>query len=320
MVLTPAVRAGYRIYRGTDRTPTWAYRAMRKLFGSDPNSFESVVSRARNEHPRLEGLDSSNGLAAGFVDEAVVRLRRDGLVMLPRRLAAAECNELETTARSSTCTLIGAAPGHPDRGKFGEDGVVATRHDLDEVDAAGCPAAQRLLADESLLAVAQEYLEASPVQDLVAMWWSSSTGEAGSASEAAQQFHFDLDRLAFLKLFVFLTDVDDQTGPHVFARGSHRALGQQFHQDRRYTDAEVTDVYAESLVRIGGPRGSAFLADTRGLHKGEPVLSGHRLVFQMEYASSLFGHPVRRLRLPSCTAELESIMRRYPSAYRRFEW
>ena len=96
---------------------------------------------------------------------------------------------------------------------FDPTDVRAVRYDLDEADVVRSLAAQRLLADESLLAVAQEYLEAAPVQDMVAMWWSTAAEEQPS-SAAAQLYHFDLDRLRFLKVFVYLSDVDDSAGPH----------------------------------------------------------------------------------------------------------
>ncbi len=34
-----------------------------------------------------------------------------------------------------------------------------------------------------------------------------------------------------------------------------------------------------------------LLEDTRGLHKGMPLVRDHRLMLQFEYAQSMFGHP-----------------------------
>jgi hypothetical protein len=60
-----------------------------------------------------------------------------------------------------------------------------------------------------------------------------------------------------------------------------------------------------------------FLADTRGLHRGLNLQRGHRLVFQMEYACSLFGAPVSRALLPAPPRELSEAMHSFPAAYRR---
>ena len=41
-------------------------------------------------------------------------------------------------------------------------------------------------------------------------------------SEAAQMFHFDLDRIKWLKFFIYLTDVKINSGPHVYVSGTHK--------------------------------------------------------------------------------------------------
>jgi hypothetical protein len=59
---------------------------------------------------------------------------------------------------------------------------------------------------------------------------------------------------------------------------------------RRFEDAEVEACYPpEAINSICGPKGSIFAVDTMGLHKGLPVISGHRLAFQIEFTISRFG-------------------------------
>ncbi len=191
------------------------------------------------------------------------------------------------------------------------------RYDVPEEDVVQSAAAQRVIADRSLLAIATRYLGTCPVQDLVAMWWSTSRDD-GAASAAAQKFHFDLDRLRFLKVFVFLTDVDADTGPHVYVPGSHRDLPWELRVDGRHSDAEVTARLDRPPERISGPRGTIFLADTRGLHKGQPLRRGQRLVFQTEYAVALFGAPFTSPHLAEPTSELLDRRRAHPSVLARF--
>ena len=319
LVLRPIAFRGYRHYRDTDQTPRRAYAAMRKLFAADPNSFDRLVAEAQTEHAPLEGLDASRGLVGGRIDEVARQLHVDGIAVLPTLLSEAECVALEDVARKSTCVLIDSVDGAPPRAQFDPETPLAVRYNLEERDILGCDAAQRLLADESLLALAQAYLGAAPVQDMVAMWWSTTAGQARASSKAAQLFHFDLDRLRFLKAFVYVTNVDNESGPHEFVRGSHRMTQRHFRDDRRYSDAEVRGEFDRDMVTIDGPRGTVFLADTRGLHKGHPLQRGHRLVFQLEYAISLFGQTVDRVMLPHRIPELAGVMRRYPYTFRRLE-
>ena len=319
-MLAPAASAGYRRYRRTGQTPPFAYAAMRKLFGSKTSqAFDELVERAAADEGRLAALDGAvdGQFDAAVVDEAVAALAADGLAVLPETLPEHLCAELERLAVEALCTTTGRHVAGPTRARFDPAAPEAVRYDVEEADLVAAPVVQQLLADRSLLALAQRYLGTAPVHDLVAMWWSAA-GPGGPSSEAAQLFHFDLDRLRFVKLFVYLTDVDDDAGPHQFVAGSHRHLPATFRADRRYETDDVRAAFGDDAVRtICGPRGTMFLADTKGLHRGCPVRHGHRLVFQMEWASSLFGIPTATLPVPSAIPELVDALAELPSVYRR---
>ncbi|MDQ3294381.1 MAG: phytanoyl-CoA dioxygenase family protein [Actinomycetota bacterium] len=315
-MLEPIVERAYRRYLGTDRTSGLGYAAMRKLFGSArPQAFDALADRSTRERPRLD-LGAASGVLAGEVADAAAALRRDGVVLLRSRLPEAECAALEAVAVAADCDVVARFTPGPDRARFDAGAPEAVRYDVPEAVLLQDEMVQTLLGDESVLAVAQEYLGGAPVHDLVAMWWTApSTAES---SAAAQQFHFDLDRLRFVKLFVYLTDVGPANGPHHYVKGSHRDLPRQLRADRRFTDAEVLGHYgADALVEITGPRGSMFLADTRGLHKGLNVVEGHRLVFQLECSTSLFGKPLDRPSVPVAAPALRAAIASHPGAYRR---
>lgn len=316
LLLGPIARRGYRRFRQEGQTSRAAYTAMRKLYASrDLGAFDRLVEASQSERPP-EAVDPAGGLIHGELDRALAALESDGLAVLDTRLPVGWCDELEATARSADCSLIGAAAGAGARRRFDPDHPVAVRYDVDESTVLASPVTQRLLADPSLLALAQRYLGGSPVQDLAAMWWSAPG--AGPSSEAAQQFHHDLDRLRFVKLFAYLTDVDEGAGPHVFVRGSHRSTPTALRADRRFDDEEVMAHFGpEAVVHVTGGRGTLFLADTRGLHKGMPVQRGHRLVFQLEWATSLYGYPAARHALDPLVPELAEAIARHPAVFER---
>lgn len=148
---------------------------------------------------------------------------------------------------------------------------------------------QDLLTDQSFLAVAQEYLGCRPVLDLVAMWWSIAF-DGKATREAAQEYHFDMDRLKFLKFFIYLTDVNTNNGPHCYVKSSHTRKPKSLLSDGRKTDAQILSEYSPTeLVEICGQKGAIIIADTRGFHKGKPLIEGYRLMFEIEFANSLFG-------------------------------
>lgn len=150
---------------------------------------------------------------------------------------------------------------------------------------------KELIFDESLIAVANSYLNTKPILDLAVMWWSipfSSKAE----DRAAQMYHFDMDRFKFIKFFFYLNDVNNNNGPHCYVRGSHKRLPKEILQDRRIKDEEVAKHYpGNDILELTGGKGSIIAVDTRGLHKGKPLTEGKRLLFQIEFSNSLFGAP-----------------------------
>lgn len=74
---------------------------------------------------------------------------------------------------------------------------------------------------------------------------------SGPMNPDIQAWHRDRDDVKFLALFVYLTDVmDSNDGAHLFKKGTHSGA----------EDGRVSTVL--------GPAGTAFFADTRGLHMG----------------------------------------------------
>lgn len=322
-LLLPMARWGFRRFERTGMTPRPAYAAMRKLYGNeDASLYEQLVedTRAPSNPSSSSGEGPLEGIAASEIDSVVDRLRLDGYAILEARLDAARCGALEAGARQASCRMVGPDGTRPGRGTFDEAHPTALRYDLDEGDILDIPAAQELVADRSLFEIARRYLGVEPVQDLVAMWWSAAVRSSDrGAADAAQQFHFDLDRLRFLKVFVFLTDVDEANGPHVYVRGTHRGAPPRFRSDGRHCDDEVLPAFADDVCSISGPRGTVFLADTRGLHKGRALEEGHRLVFQTEYATSLFGNSYTRPRIGDPVPSLLALAAEHPAAFARFD-
>ena len=92
-------------------------------------------------------------------------------------------------------------------------------------------------------------------------------------------WHRDLNTpFHLLKIFFFLSDCSEATGPHEFVRGSHRNLD-KLNGRRYFTDAEVDAVYPpngpERLVSAV-PAGTIVIEDTRGLHRAQLPQTGHR--------------------------------------------
>lgn len=144
-----------------------------------------------------------------------------------------------------------------------------------------CPHLLDVANDPKILAAVEGVFGCKPTLGCIVAWWSVPT--ADGKPRQAENFHRDVDDVNFLKLFIYLTDVDRETGPHEYIRGSHNLP--QMSDIKRHTDEEVLQTFgADRLVRFVGPAGTMFLESTFGLHRGLPVRSGRRLILQLIYS------------------------------------
>jgi len=134
--------------------------------------------------------------------------------------------------------------------------------------------------DPGLLQIVQNFLGAKPTISNINMWWSFG---GRKQAEHAQLFHRDLDDWKFCKLFIYLTDVREESGPHIYVQKSSQSP--LFRKIRRYSDAEVGDTFGtNNILTFTGVKGTAFIVDTYGFHKGLLPKSDNRLLLQIQYS------------------------------------
>jgi len=271
--------------------------------------------------PPAQGvLGDLDAQAVGRIAGAVAE---DGYYVFPDRLPRETCENLLAFATSHEAALKPAKPPLPGYLVYERGVPQAETYWFDEQTLFDCPEVQALAADASLLAVAQSYLKAKPILDIVGMWWSTAFSKQAS-TEAAQLYHFDMDRIKWIKFFVYLTDVTPENGPHCFVAKSHRRNGQPRELLRRgqtrIPDGDVRRCYpAEALLEFTGPAGTIIAEDSRGFHKGKPVQSGDRLILEFEFSDSLFGATYPKTHLKSTyTKMLRDRARKYPRSYSHF--
>lgn len=280
---------------------------------------------------RLRDLDRKGllGEAQNVVRAYLEDLRKKGYVSKNAALSHDECDRLIEFALSTPALvrqMDGDQQSHMEQTfvLFDPHNLQAVRYDYLPQDLVANPDIQNLMADNSLLALAESYLGTAPRLDVISMWWHTSFSKTPD-SKAAQLYHFDLDRPRWLKVFIYLTDVGSDNGPHSFIEGSHRigAIPARFLRRgyARLTDREVIGEYGSNReVIFTAPKGTVIVEDTIGLHKGNVVTGSPRLILQLQFSSSLFGTPgYARSRLPQRrTPELNRMIRSNPIAYQGF--
>jgi hypothetical protein len=140
-------------------------------------------------------------------------------------------------------------------------------------------------------------------------WWSIPSKIDKALDGAAQKYHRDIDWLGELKFFIYGNDVSDENGPLDFIIGSHNKRIDRFlFSDGRFDDERIMKAYSRDkyLVSTICKRGEAFAADTRGYHRGRPLLKGNRLVLCIEFSVNKFGAEFQYLPRPKLNSNWDS--------------
>ncbi len=150
--------------------------------------------------------------------------------------------------------------------------------------------AQNLLFNKFFYQVAENYFKSTPFFDHISLAISAKSIKPDS--EAAQMFHFDLDKPKWLKFFIYLNDVDENNGPHFFIPKTHKNFGiKNVIREKGYSriDDEIISKYYSDIREIKGKRGTLLIEDTRGLHKGSVVKKNYRCIALLQFNNSNFG-------------------------------
>jgi hypothetical protein len=103
-------------------------------------------------------------------------------------------------------------------------------------------------------------------------------------------------------------------------KGSHKSIPSKILKDRRILDDEVKSFYKEEdVLEITGKAGSIIAVDTRGLHKGKPLVDGARLLFQIQYSNSLFGADYSGVTVQKFSEEQAAQTKKYKRTYQLFK-
>ncbi|HEY0524102.1 MAG TPA: phytanoyl-CoA dioxygenase family protein [Stellaceae bacterium] len=227
-------------------------------------------------HPAAKLPGAADGATtADACDNAVSLLNRDGFALLGDLLPASAIAEIAAFLREKD---VVAPDGSGVPLERVPSGTRMAAYPLDTV--LTCPHVLELVNHPAALRLAAGYLGCAPTVSSIGIRWSLPSAGDG---DATQRFHRDPDDWRFLKLFVYLTDVDEESGPHMYVAGSHRSAARL--RARAFRSEEIEHRYGRNAIRtVTGPRGTVFAADTYGIHRGAPPRSRPRLILQVQYS------------------------------------
>ena len=298
-------RQGFEAFTKNGETPDAAYMAMINLYCSTNGKFSEMEHNAHKipTNTKAQEMDSVVGaLTKHDFSDYNSTLQKDGYVNLNRKIPQHLVDAFYQFALKTPARI---APN------YDKPLVYDALHPQSEIyrftmnDLVNNPAIQELIMDPALIQIARDYLNCEPIFDFPAMWWSTAFLKEAS-SEAAQLYHFDMDRLKWLKIFIYLNDVTEENGPHRYIRGSHKIGAKPDHLLKRgyvrIPDEDLKEHYSKNdFVEVCASAGSVFAGDTKCWHKGTPLQKGDRLVLEFEYTGCMFGvnHPKFELESPN---------------------
>jgi hypothetical protein len=292
-------KKGFEIFEKTGETPNYAQQALIYLYcktnGRWNEKKQTELSlrfpKKKVNFPIVGKIETFDEKKSKKTNET---LKNEGYVFFENKLDKEIVDRLYNFALK---TKSYTPPKYDNGLIYDPKNPVSEIYRFDNSDLVNNTDVQNLIMDPVLINIARDYLGSEPVFDMPNMWWSTSFLDKAS-SEAAQLYHFDMDRIKWLKIFIYLNDVNDENGPHSYIRGSHVAGGKPNHLLKRgyarIPDEDLHKYYKEEdFKKISGEAGTMFAGDTKCWHKGLKPRNGDRLVLEFEYASSMFGatHP-----------------------------
>ena len=255
--------------------------------------------RARNL-PRVLRYHAGRGERAEPDATAVVaELRREGIAIRSWRdvlltgqqiVPAVEASANRLWAEASAALRDDGRPADPANPYAGKEYKARLLPDELPVDS---PFVQ-LALDPCLIEVASRYLGMQAALLAVELWWDRPTT---APAKETQLWHQDGDDLMNVKAFMYLNDVDADTGPFCFIPrtqpgGLRHAVAVERNAQGRSTDEQMARAIPASEWRVcTGAAGTVIVCDTCGYHKGLKPTCRDRLMLMVQYASGTPRYP-----------------------------
>lgn len=139
---------------------------------------------------------------------------------------------------------------------------------------------RKIIQQNTIKAVVDSYLKSDSNVIGCSAWLSRATDHKQSVN--AQNFHRDLDTIRWLKVFIYLTNVNELNGPHVFVPKSHK--NNEYKKYARLTEGDLEEKGLKP-IEICGEAGTILAVDTFGIHRGKPVIEQERLLAQVTFGT-----------------------------------
>jgi hypothetical protein len=159
----------------------------------------------------------------------------------------------------------------------------------------------KVALDPQLLEIVAEYLDLWPTLHAIGAWLNYPTDQPAAVS---QLWHRDPEDLRIIKVFIYLSEVTEQSGPFSYIPrtqpfGAATGRAREHDHSSRLSDTQMSRIFPPSTWKVcTGSAGSMILADTVGYHRGGKPTAGVRVLATFTYTSAA-PMTARKLRVPT---------------------
>jgi ectoine hydroxylase-related dioxygenase (phytanoyl-CoA dioxygenase family) len=156
-----------------------------------------------------------------------------------------------------------------------------------------CEIIDRISRNNTIVAIVRKYLGAEPILWLTQLRWSFAPSDdpvnlRPSLDRKPSQYdfhdiHYDAHDFKSLTAFVYLTDVNLDSGPHMIIPGSHKNKTLKDLAHIWFRDDVAQRIFHNKIKVILGNKGLVFLEDTSCYHKAAVCNKERRLLLSIDY-------------------------------------
>jgi hypothetical protein len=286
---------GICIYRIKKKTPNLSYKSMLRLF----YIFGGIVTEFTNNLTKSKKKNTLNYKNNKENDEIIKNINEDGLFIKENFLNSYEIEQIKKiilnykfALRSMDYQIKNKSTEFSEQ-KFDPKNPKAVLYEVDSNFLINQKIIQQILLKDELYDISYKYFGTEPFFDHVSLSVSTNFKKEPDG-EAAQLYHFDLDRPKWLKFLTYVNDVGIDNGPHCFIKKTHKNNAIPFSiRSKGYVRIDDCNNNIKNLlkseIKITGKAGTSIIEDTKGLHKGSVVKKGYRVLLNIQVNSSMFG-------------------------------
>ena len=278
----------------------WFFYYLQREMTWNPKQRERIAALIRYCLPR------ANVASPSEISRAIAeKVKCDGIAMAGSLVKGHEVDDIREYLKAKKFY----DPRHPEMGGVSDpDAVPPTcfhAYYPDDV-VVKAPHLMQIANDPQVLDALQLVFGGKPTITTALIWWLFSS--YGFADKEREQFiwntsnmHRDIDDWLQIKLFIYLSDVAEETAPHLFLKGSHSG-GPGAGKSTIPLDY-VARSCPENMVAVHGKAGVAWLENPFGFHVAKRPETGNRLIAAISYSLLPTPFTIGRTSIPAEQSE-----------------